>query len=135
MPLGTVSAASSARPASSVCSGAQPVVVPPRLGLPHLLQWLDPRGQVEHRVHAAHRRTHGGRIEQVEFGPARGAHLVPLGLRQRQERSSENTGPSGYEQTHRTHFLSRDDASSLRRCGPDGHRPVSRCCGLAARPR
>jgi hypothetical protein len=86
--------------------GAQPVVFPPRFGLPHLLQRLDPRGQMEHRVHAAHRRTHGGRIERVEFGPARGAHLVPPALGQRQERSSENTGPSGYEQTHGSRFLS-----------------------------
>jgi hypothetical protein len=71
------------------------------LAYAHLLQRLDSRGQMEHRVHAAHRRAHGGRIERVEFGPARGAHLVPPTLGQRQERSSENTGPSGYEQTHR----------------------------------
>ena len=61
---------------------------------------------MQDRVHAAQLPGYGGRIEQVEFGPARGAHLVPFGLRQRQERSSEYTGSPGYEQTHRTHFLS-----------------------------
>jgi hypothetical protein len=61
---------------------------------------------VKHGIHAAHPRTHGGRVEQVEFGPARGAHLVPFGLGQGQERSSEYTGPPGYQQTHGYRFLS-----------------------------
>jgi hypothetical protein len=64
------------------------------------------RGQVKHGIHAAHRRAHGDRIEQVEPGPARSAHLVPVGLRQRPERSSEYAGSSGYQQTHGHRFLS-----------------------------
>jgi hypothetical protein len=61
---------------------------------------------VKHGIHAAHPRTHGGRVEQVEFGPAWGAHLVPFGLGQGPERSSEYTGSSGYQQTHGYRFLS-----------------------------
>ena len=78
MPLGTVSAASSARPASTVCSEA------PRAGF----GW-------------------SCRVEQVEFGPAGGAHLVLFGLGQGQERSSEYTGSPGYQQTHRYRFPHR----------------------------
>jgi hypothetical protein len=111
--------------------GAQPVVLAPCLRLPHLRQRLDARGQVQDRVHAAQVPGYGRRIEQVEFGPARGARLVAFGLRPGQERSSEYTGSPGYEQTHRTHSLSlsRADVASLRRRAPDGHRPVSRCAG------
>jgi hypothetical protein len=61
---------------------------------------------VQDRVHAAQPPGYGGRVEQVEFGPPRGPHPVPFGLRQGQERSSEYTGSPGYEQTHRTHSLS-----------------------------
>jgi hypothetical protein len=85
---------------------AQPVVIPPRLGLPHRLQRLDAGSQVKHGVHVAHPSAHGGRIEQVEFGPARGAHLVPFSFGQGPERSPENTGSSGYQQTHGYRFLS-----------------------------
>jgi hypothetical protein len=52
---------------------------------------------VKHGIHAAHPRAHGGRVEQVEFGPARGAHLVPFGLGPGPERSSEYTGSPGYQ--------------------------------------
>jgi hypothetical protein len=61
---------------------------------------------VKYGIHAAHPRAHGGRVEQVEFGPARGAHLVPFGLGQGAERSSQYTGSSGYQQTHGYRFLS-----------------------------
>ena len=61
---------------------------------------------MKHGVHAAHPRTHGGRIEQVEFGPARGAHLMPFRLGQRPERSSEYAGSAGYQQTHGYRFPS-----------------------------
>ena len=47
---------------------------------------------------------------------------MAFGLRQGQERSSENTGSPGYEQTHGYRFLSIglcDDVLSLRRRGPD----------------
>jgi hypothetical protein len=62
---------------------------------------------VKHGIHAAYPSAHGGRIEQVEFSPARGAHLVPFSLGQGPERSSENTGSSGYQQTHGCRFLHR----------------------------
>ncbi|HEX5294694.1 MAG TPA: hypothetical protein VFX25_37985 [Streptosporangiaceae bacterium] len=61
---------------------------------------------MKHGIHAAHPRIHSGRIEQVEFGPARGAHLVPFSLGQGPERSSEYAGSSGYQQTHGYRFLS-----------------------------
>ena len=60
---------------------------------------------MQHRVDAAHGRGHGGRVEQVEFGVAGGTHLVPVSFRERQERTSENTASSGYEQTHGDPFL------------------------------
>jgi hypothetical protein len=52
---------------------------------------------MQNRVHVMHGCRHGSRIEQVEFGPSRGVHLVPVSLRERPERSSENTGSPGYE--------------------------------------
>ena len=55
---------------------------------------------MQHRVRTAHGRGHGGRVEQVEFGVAGGTHLVPVGLRERQERSPEDAASSGYQQTH-----------------------------------
>jgi hypothetical protein len=61
---------------------------------------------VQDRVHAAQLPGYGGRVEQVEFGPARSVHPVAFGLGQGQERSSEYTGSPGYEQTHRIHSLS-----------------------------
>jgi hypothetical protein len=61
---------------------------------------LDPGRQVQHRVHAAHCLGHGGRVEQVEFGVAGCTHLVPVSFSERQERSSENTASSGYQETH-----------------------------------
>jgi NAD(P)-dependent dehydrogenase (short-subunit alcohol dehydrogenase family) len=73
---------------------------PSRQTLAHLVQRRDAGGQVQHRVRAADGRAHGAGVEQVEFGPARGTHLVPFGLGQRPERLAEYAGSPGYEHVH-----------------------------------
>ena len=73
---------------------------------------------MKHRVHAAHRRAHGGWVEQAESGSPGGEHLVPFGLRERPERPSENTGSSGDKQTHGISFLK-------------AKRPLQRAAGMA----
>jgi hypothetical protein len=84
--------------------GPQPVVLAPRLRLLHAVQRLDARGQMKHRIHVTHGRTHGERVEQVEPTASGSPHVMPGGLSDRHERPAKNTCSPSDEHPHEISF-------------------------------
>jgi hypothetical protein len=59
---------------------------------------------MKHRIHAAHGRAHGGRVEQVKPGAPRGLYVMPGSLSDRPESTAESTCSSSDEHPHEISF-------------------------------
>ncbi len=95
--------------------GPQPVVLLPRPGLVEQIERPDLGREMEYRVDVAHRLLDGTGVEQIEFAVRGREPLVPGRFGPRQERATEDPGPSGDQQAHRArpHVIARDDISGL----------------------